>query len=95
MGERSFYVLAYDISDDRRRAKIARAMETVADRVQGSVFEAYLTPVELERLLRQVQKVLDLEADTLRVYLLCESCRPKLRTLGVGKATPPPGLMIV
>lgn len=38
--ERTFYVLAYDLSDDRRRAKIARLMESMGERVQGSVFEA-------------------------------------------------------
>ena len=55
MNERSFYILAYDIPDDRRRAKVARLCESIADRVQGSVFEGYLAPRELEKILQKKQ----------------------------------------
>jgi len=95
MAERAFYVLAYDITDDRRRAKIAKLMESLADRVQGSVFEAYLTPAELERLLAKAGKTLQPKEDGLRVYVLCSECRGKARTVGVGQVTPPPGVKIV
>lgn len=95
MEDRGFYVLAYDISDDRRRAKIARLMESLGARVQGSVFEAYLKTDELEDLLRRAKKVMKLQEDGLRVYPLCRACRGKIRTEGTGRVTEPPGLMIV
>ena len=57
MDERDFYILAYDIGNDRRRAKIARLMESMGARVQGSVFEAYLKPDELESMLRRARIV--------------------------------------
>lgn len=95
MPERSFFVLAYDIADDKRRARIAKAMESTGERVQGSVFEAYLEPLELEKLLKRVKKVLDSAEDSLRIYRLCPSCRENIRTEGQGQVTPPPGLMIV
>lgn len=91
----TFYVLTYDISDDKRRLKIAKIMEAVGDRVQHSVFEAYLTPQELEKLLKRVTKVLAAKEDSLRIYQLCAACREKVRTEGQGKVTPPPGVMIV
>jgi CRISPR-associated protein Cas2 len=93
--ERDFYVLAYDMSNDRRRAKIAKLMEAVGERVQGSVFEAYLTPAELEKLLKRVGKVLDQKQDSLRIYYLCEACRRKPRMIGKSTLTPPPKTMIV
>lgn len=93
--ERSFFVLAYDIADDRRRAKIAKAMEALGERVQGSVFEAYLTPAELEKLLKKTGKVLNEKEDSLRVYTLCSACRGKIATRGTGRVTPAPGLVIV
>jgi CRISPR-associated protein Cas2 len=93
--ERSFYVLAYDIADDKRRAKIARLMESIGERVQGSVFEAYLTRLELEKLLKRVAKIMKVEEDSLRVYLLCAACREKVRSFGCGQVTPPPGVLIV
>ena len=93
--ERNFYVLAYDIADDRRRQKVAKLCESTAERVQGSVFEAYLTPGELEKLLKKVSKVIKSEEDGVRVYVLCASCKGKITTCGQGRVTPPPGLTIV
>lgn len=93
--ERAFFVLAYDIANDRRRAKIARAMEAVGDRVQGSVFEAYLAPAELEKVLKKTGKIMKEDEDSLRIYVLCSACRQKVQMRGLGKVTPPPGIMIV
>lgn len=95
MSERGFYVLAYDIANDRRRAKIARALEAQAERVQESVFEAYLTQNELEKLLRKSLKWMKLEEDSLRIYPLCQACRGKARAVGAGRVTEPPGVVIV
>ncbi len=95
MSDRSFFLLAYDIADNKRRAKIARLMESLGERVQGSVFEAYLTPAELEKIVSRSGKVMKMEEDSLRIYTVCEACRPRLKTLGQGKPTPPPALMIV
>lgn len=95
MAGADFYVLAYDIADDRRRARIAKLMEGHGERVQGSVFEAYLDPSALEGLLRRAGKIMKKEQDSLRVYFVCAACRGKVRTAGLGKVTPPPGVAIV
>jgi CRISPR-associated protein Cas2 len=95
MPERKFFLISYDISNDRRRLKTARCLEALGERVQFSVFEVYLTPVELEKALRKMNKLLKPADDSLRIYTLCESCRGKVRTLGLGKVTPPPGVTIV
>lgn len=92
---RSFYLLTYDVPDDKRRLKLAKALEALGERVQYSVFEAYLTDKELEKLLKQTQKILNQNEDNLRVYVLCGQCRSKVLTYGNGKVTDPPGLMIV
>lgn len=95
MEKRSFYLLSYDICSDKRRAKIAKIMESLGERVQGSVFEAWLNEEELEKLLRRVKRTFAEKEDSLRVYVICEGCRPKMRTLGTGKPTPPPQVHIV
>ncbi|KPL73723.1 hypothetical protein ADN00_14220 [Ornatilinea apprima] len=92
---RAFYVIAYDIADNKRRAKIAREMEALGARVQGSVFEAWLTPAELKKLTTRAAKVLKADEDSLRYYVICEACRAKIQTQGKAKTTPPPDLMIV
>lgn len=93
--ERTFYLLTYDIADPKRLVKVARAMEAIGERVQDSVFEAYLSPTELEKVLKKVERLMKLEQDSLRVYALCAACRERVRTVGVGKVTAPPGLMVV
>lgn len=93
--ERSFFVLTYDITDDRRRSKIAKSCEAVAQRVQGSVFEGYFTPAELERLLKKVDRRFKADEDSLRIYPLCEECRKKIKARGVGQVTQPPKAVIL
>ncbi len=95
MSARSFYVLAYDIPDDRRRTRIAKLCESAAERVQGSVFEGYLSPQELKSLLKRVERVLETREDSLRIYLLCAGCRQKITSLGRGQITQPPDVIIV
>jgi len=93
--DRAFYLLAYDIANPKRLAKVAKAMEAVAERVQDSVFEAWLNAVEVEKILKKVSKIMNEEEDSLRVYMLCAQCREKVRCVGLGKVTPAPGLVIV
>lgn len=95
MAARGFYVLTYDIVADKRRTKVARLLESIGDRVQESVFEAYLTADELDKLLKKIGKLLNVKEDSLRAYALCEGCRAKVRTVGRAEVTPPPGLRIV
>ncbi len=90
-----FYLLAYDIADPKRLARVAKVMESIGERVQNSVFEAYLTPEMLEKTLERARRVMDEEEDSLRVYFLCAACRKRIQTLGVGRVTPPPETMIV
>ena len=93
--ERDFCVLAYDIANDKRRQKIAKLCEAVAERVQGSVFEGYFTPPELEKLQKKVGKIFNHQEDSLRIYVVCGACRGKIKTQGLGKLTPQPGVTIV
>ena len=95
MNERAFYLLTYDIPDDRRRTKLARLLESLGERVQYSVFEAHLNEKELVKLLAKSAKILDEGEDSLRVYVLCQACKPKLRLLGRAKPSQEPGLKIV
>lgn len=95
MSDPSFFVIVYDIVQDKRRAKVARFLEAVGERVQKSVFEVYLTPAELAKLLKKLEKHLNREEDSIRIYDLCAPCRKKVRSLGQGEITPPPRVMIV
>lgn len=81
-----FYVVAYDIRDDRRRAKVAKILEDFGDRAQYSVFEMDLDYLDqLATLCHRLGDVIDPTQDGVRVYFLCKSCRDKATVLGQGQ----------
>ena len=47
--KKHFYVIAYDIADDRRRQKIVKVLEAIGARINWSVFECMLTPLQIEK----------------------------------------------
>ena len=81
------HLLAYDISCDRRRSKVAKILEGYGFRAEFSVFEADLDPAELVFLKADLLKNLDKNEDKLFIYPLCKRCRESIIRL-VGK--PPP-----
>jgi CRISPR-associated protein Cas2 len=56
----SQYIASYDISDDRRRQRVARVLLGYGFRVQRSVYQVYVEPEELEDL--QFEVAIHLEA---------------------------------
>lgn len=81
-----FYVISYDIIDDKKRAKVADTLLDFGKRVQYSVFECELTDVYLENLVRKLKKIISPE-DSIRIYSLCSQCSKSIRILGVGNIT--------
>jgi len=95
MPARDFYVIVYDIVNDRRRNKVARWLERHGERVQYSVFEMYLTPEEWQRLWKHLARLIEPEEDSIRAYRLCAMCRQRIVHLGQGEPTPPPAAVMV
>lgn len=73
------YVLSYDVTEDSRRAEIAKLLESHGQRVQKSVFEVRVDARRLARLVRRTSQLLDGATDSLRVYRICAACETKLR----------------
>lgn len=63
------YLVAYNISDDRRRARVAQRLETFGDRVQYSVFVVDIRPARLVRLRTMLEGLIDRTGDSV---LLCD-----------------------
>jgi len=62
-----------------------------AVRVQGSVFEGWLTDSQVAELLRKAAPLIQPPADSLRVYRFCTDCGQDVETLGIsGFPMPPP-----
>lgn len=75
----SDYLIAYDVTADGERRRVARLLEGYGNRVQYSVFTCRLTRRKLEELLRRLEK-LDLQTGFVAAYPL--AARGNVRTVG-------------
>ena len=90
-----FYVISYDIPDDRRRAQLAKTLKGFGTRVQYSVFEAHLNRGEYRELKRAVERIIDASEDSVRYYRLCGACADRIEVPAIGDVTPDPQVIIV
>ena len=83
LGGIMFYLVCYDIVSDKKRAKIAKTLESLGMRVQKSVFECILDDKEYKQLSEKLLRMINKKEDQLRFYPLTESCRSKVKVLGI------------
>lgn len=90
------YVIAYDISDDRRRDRMSKALLDFGRRVQDSVFLADLDEELYRKMLDRVGKqVEELEGDKVHVFGLCGGCEKRVVTMGAGEAGREPDVVVI
>ncbi len=75
---KDWYLVAYDVRDDKRLRKVAKILEGFGTRLQYSLFHCYLTETELEKLRWELARIMDAE-DSLLVIGLCRHCVNRLR----------------
>ena len=90
-----FYVISYDIPDNRRRNQLAKTLEGFGRRVQYSVFEAHLSRAQYEELKRAVGIVINPDDDSVRYYRLCGACAERVEVPAVGEVTSDPNTIVV
>ena len=90
-----FYVISYDIPDDRRRNQLAKTLKGFGIRVQYSVFEAHLSRGEYQELKRAVERIINPSEDSVRYYRLCGACADRVEVPAIGDITPDPKTIVV
>ena len=78
------HIISYDIASDKRRARIAKALEAYGERVQLSVFEVDASPAQMERLRDRLTRLLVHTEDSVRIYAVCGACAGRVQVLGTG-----------
>ena len=73
MSESKWWLLSYDVRDDKRLRRCAKHMEGYGLRLQYSVFRCWLTPVQMERLRWELTEMLATE-DAVLLIPLCRRC---------------------
>lgn len=61
------FLIAYDVSNDRRRDAVARQLSAVGDRIQYSVFIVDVRPARIVRIRSAVVSTIDLDTDSVLV----------------------------
>ena len=74
--------VAYDVTDDRRRLRLARALRDYGERALKSHFEAWLEPPQIDRLWRRITAIVDPDEDAVCLYELCARCSERARRHG-------------
>ena len=87
MSNRLDVLACYDVetvtAEGRRRLRrMAKACEGFGQRVQNSVFELSVTPSLLEKFLQKAQGIMDVQADSLRIYMLSGGREDYLQAYG-------------
>lgn len=83
--KRGFYIVAYDISDERRLNRVREYLKAFSTGGQKSVYECFLTEGELLEVWRGLEGLIDPQED--RVHCFRLDGRSRVHTLGI--AVPP------
>lgn len=85
MTRRALYLLAYDIGDDRRRARVLRSVRAFGIDGQYSAHECLFSPAERGEIWRRVCALADPESDRLLLLRL----DPRMSPLALGQPRRP------
>lgn len=88
---RARVIIAYDIVDDSRRAKVADGLLDHIERVEYSVFDGWVGADELLELWEAARRLLRPAEDAAFALSLCTSCSELAGTIGRGQHPDLPG----
>jgi len=75
--EKHWYLVCYDIRDQKRWRKVYKKMKGCGERLQYSIFRLNLSRPQMEALRWEVEKILTSEDDIMFVRL-CQSCAARV-----------------
>ncbi len=84
MSLRKRFIIAYDISDNRKRNKIFNLLKDYnGNPLQKSVFECMLKKESLTELSEKIVAVIDRKEDSVIIFPLCKMCNDNKLSLGI------------
>ena len=93
-------LVTYDVNTEtdagkKRLNKVAKQCQNFGQRVQNSVFECILDPARLKLLQAKLEKIIDVEKDSLRYYNLGDDWRSRVEHVGAKASIDLEGTLIV
>ena len=83
---KQLHLIAYDISNNKKRKKISDLLDRYGERINLSVYECMLTDVQKEDIINQLKVIMD-KNDIVKIYFICSTCYSK--SIHLGKKEPP------
>ncbi len=81
------YLISYDVpstkAGQKRRARLAKFLESLGLRVQYSVFELVIDPSKLPLVVQAIEDLIRPDQDSVRIYTCCASCAGRAFTVGL------------
>ncbi len=88
------HIIAYDITKDGKRVKLAKILLDYGDRVQDSVFEADIGPRDVTFIVKSSADLID-SSDSLRIYPICKACAQRIVAIGRQSPDIPPDWLLI
>ncbi len=93
-------IVAYDVCTEtaagrKRLRRVAKACQSMGQRVQNSVFECNINEMQFEQLERTLLAEIDLTQDNLRFYRITEPVGVRVKQHGCFRSTDFDGTLIV
>ncbi len=93
-------LISYDVNTEtdagkKRLRKVAKQCEDYGQRVQNSVFECILDPALLKQVQSKLEKLIDVEKDSLRYYYLGDDWRNRVVHVGAKPSRDLEGTLIM
>jgi len=90
-----FTIISYDIVDDRRRTNVMKYLKGWGTRAQYSVFECILDARAFATVVRELQRMIDQNTDSVRCYRLDEAAVTRIQIIGIGTVSRDPSHYLV
>ncbi|AVX19280.1 CRISPR-associated protein Cas2 [Carboxydocella sporoproducens DSM 16521] len=93
-------LITYDVNTTteagrKRLRRVAKQCTDYGQRVQNSVFECLVDPAQFAQLRHKLEKIIDVEQDSLRYYFLGKNWRNRVEHVGVKHGFDPEDSLIL
>jgi len=93
-------LITYDVSTSssggqKRLRKVAKECVNFGQRVQKSVFECLLDPAQFANLKNRLEKIIDQEQDSIRIYYLGNNWKRRVDHIGLKESYDPEGTLLL
>ncbi|WP_322923762.1 CRISPR-associated endonuclease Cas2 [Paenibacillus campi] len=93
-------LITYDVQTSspegsKRLRSISKICQNYGQRVQNSVFECLVDPMQFKQLKIQLETVIDPKVDSLRYYMLGANWKRKVEHIGAKQGYDPEGLLLL